>query len=128
MSRLFVFALAVVMAALLGCRPEIGDECKLSTDCSITGDRLCDTSQPGGYCTQFNCEAGSCPSEAICVEFHGTKDGTDSRFARRFCVRYCDEASDCRSGYVCIDPEDPKNGRDGKIHEGDPPSRRVCLP
>ena len=83
-----------------------------------------DTSQPDGYCTQFNCEAGSCPSEAICVEFHKSAE----RFARRFCVRSCDSASDCRSGYVCIDPEDPKNGRDAKIHEGDPPSRKVCLP
>ncbi len=117
------FALGLFLAAaalLVGCRPEVGDSCKISTDCSITGDRLCDTSQPGGYCTIFNCEAGSCPDEAICVEFHGTAE----RFARRFCVRYCEGASDCRAGYVCVDPSE----RDGVIHEGDPPSRRVCLP
>jgi hypothetical protein len=124
MSRLLLGAVIAVTAVLYGCRPEIGDACKLSTDCSITGDRLCDTSQPDGYCTQFNCEAGSCPSESICVEFHGSAD----RFARRFCVRHCDSASDCRAGYVCVDPEDKANGRDGKIHEGDPPSRKVCLP
>src|SRR5690242_18467125 len=45
-----------------GCKPKIGDECKTSTDCSVTGDRLCDITQPSGYCTIFNCEEpGSCP-------------------------------------------------------------------
>lgn len=124
MSRLSLLA---VVALLSACKPEIGDECKLSTDCSISGDRLCDTSQPAGYCTIFNCEAGSCPSEAICVSFHATNDRFgESRFARRFCVRSCESASDCRAGYVCVDPE--SGGRGGRIEEGDPHAAKVCLP
>lgn len=110
----------VAAALLVGCRPEVGDSCKLSTDCSITGDRLCDTSQPEGYCTIFNCEPGSCPDEAICVEFHGSAE----RFARRFCLRECEGSSDCREGYVCVAPDQ----RDGKVVEGRSAGRRVCLP
>jgi hypothetical protein len=132
MSRL-VLLLGLVTAALSAsaCKPEIGDECKLSTDCSITGDRLCDTSQPDGYCTIFNCTAGGCPSEAVCVSFHAAKTGDrfgESRFDRRFCVRHCDANSDCRPGYVCVDPADPRAGREGRIEEGDPHPARVCLP
>jgi len=117
------FALGLFLAAaalLVGCRPEVGDSCKLSTDCSITGDRLCDTSQPDGYCTIFNCEPGTCPDEAVCVEFHTTAE----RFARRFCVRECESSSDCRAGYVCGDPRE----RDGLILEGRRDGRRACLP
>ena len=55
--------------AFVACKPEIGDECEISTDCSATGDRLCDTTQPGGYCTIRSCEAQTCPEEALCVEF-----------------------------------------------------------
>ncbi len=126
MSRpvLLFAALALVGSAALGCKPEVGDSCKVSTDCSITGDRLCDTSMPDGYCTIFNCEAGSCPSESVCVEFHGGAE----RFTRRFCVRGCDKVSDCRGGYRCVDPQDPKNGLDGKIIEGSPEFNTVCLP
>lgn len=127
MSRLFPLAILVAIAALSACKPEVGDNCKLSTDCSITGDRLCDTSQPDGYCTIFNCEAGGCPSEAICVTFHATATRFgENRFARRFCVRHCDSASDCRPGYVCTDPT--TGGRDGRIEEGDPHPNKVCLP
>src|SRR3990167_4794669 len=121
MSRLaLLFAVLALVGSALGCKPEDGDSCKVSTDCSITGNRLCDTSMPDGYCTVFNCEAGSCPSEAICVEFHGTAE----RFARRFCVRGCEGGDDCRGGYACVDPTQ----RDGKIHEGNPDFTKVCLP
>jgi hypothetical protein len=119
MSRLLA-VLFVCAAAAIGCKPEIGDSCKLSTDCSIQGDRLCDTSQPDGYCTIFNCDPDSCPSEAVCVSFHPNSE----RFARRFCVRHCEKNSDCRSGYVCTDP----NARDGKIIDSQPPTGLVCLP
>ena len=134
MSRLcLLLALATAALSASACKPEIGDECKLSTDCSITGDRLCDTSQPDGYCTIFNCTAGSCPDEAICVSFHAADPSKrpddrfgESRFERRFCVRACDANSDCRSGYVCVDPA--TGGREGRIEEGDPHPAKVCLP
>ena len=50
------FAFVATASVLAGCSAEIGDDCSNSTDCSSTGDRLCDTTQPGGYCTLFNCE------------------------------------------------------------------------
>src|SRR5262245_36081708 len=97
-------------AALAGCTPEIGDECTTSIDCSQQGDRLCDTTQPGGYCTIFNCEPDTCPEdESVCVAFDFELDpachdlnATDwARFGRTFCMAVCDDDSDCRDGYIC---------------------------
>lgn len=99
-------ALAVGMS---GCKPEIGDDCSVSTDCSSTGDRLCDTTQPGGYCTIFNCEPGTCPEEAICVGFSTSSSKvcedpqSDGRLQRTYCLRSCGSNDDCRSGYECGD-------------------------
>ena len=99
--------------ALLGCQPSIGDKCVLSTDCSTRGDRLCDTTQPNGYCTQFNCRGDDCPTEAVCVLFSGAVTGcpTDDRRApprtgRSMCLFACQTDSDCRTGegYICADP------------------------
>lgn len=115
---------ALLGAALLGtasaCKPSIGDKCVLSTDCSTQGDRLCDTSQPDGYCTEFNCAADSCPDHAVCVLFNSNVPGCGfddrngaygSRVARAFCVANCGKDSDCRGGYVCRSPiEAPWNG------------------
>lgn len=113
-ERVFRAVLAGAMAlAASGCTPEIGDSCILSTDCSTRGDRLCDTAQPGGYCTQFNCRKNSCPDENHCVLFDAAVPGcgyndrtgpTGSRFARSFCVAHCTSNADCRAGYVCADP------------------------
>ncbi len=67
--------MAFILAAAglaLGCTPKIGDDCTVSTNCSTTGDRLCDVTQPGGYCTTFNCEPGSCPEDSVCVNFGTT--------------------------------------------------------
>ena len=91
----------------LGCPPQIGKDCTLSTDCSQLGDRLCDTSQPDGYCTVFNCEPDSCPN-AICVAFQGSldpacgsaNDGQWPRLQRTFCLSQCSSPGvpgDCRS-------------------------------
>src|SRR4051812_10031586 len=55
---------AAFIGILAGCTPSIGDKCVLSTDCSTRGDRLCDTSQPDGYCTQFNCSKNGCPDDS----------------------------------------------------------------
>src|SRR5215217_5318570 len=110
---LLCFALAAVA---LGCKPEVGDDCKVSTDCSAAGDRLCDITAPGGYCTVFNCEPNSCPDdEALCVQFGAVRSPicaevpleSPSPYARTFCMATCDDNSDCRSGYVCIDLSTP---------------------
>lgn len=113
-----VLALA---AAFAGCKPKIGDDCRISTDCSTTGDRLCDITAPGGYCTIFNCEPGTCPAdESLCVEFGAARTSIQdvdpdsalaaclerqsrSPYARAFCMGTCDDDSDCRAGYVCRD-------------------------
>lgn len=116
-----------------GCTPEIGDKCVLSTDCSTRGDRLCDTSQPDGYCTQFNCRANSCPDEAACVRFNAAVPGCGyddragaggSRVARSFCVGMCATNEDCRSGYICADPKLPPWS--GFIEDIDQ-NKRTCL-
>ena len=111
---------AIVAGGALGCSPSIGDSCSLSTDCSIMGDRLCDTSMPDGYCTIFDCDVNGCPGDALCVEVH--HDST--RFNRRFCLAPCSKPSDCRSGYACVDPAD----RDAVIIDTNPSHTSVCLP
>lgn len=114
--RVAVGAAALVAAAwLAGCRPEIGDKCILSTDCSTRGDRLCDTSQPDGYCTQFGCQKDSCPDDGHCVLFNAAVPGCGyddrggkfgGRTGRSWCVAHCDQQSDCRSGYICANPRE----------------------
>ncbi len=108
--KLALLGATVLLGALVACTPSIGDKCVLSTDCSTQGDRLCDTSQPDGYCTEFNCAADSCPDQAACVLFNASipgcgyddrSGGYGSRVARAFCVAKCGKDSDCRAGYVC---------------------------
>jgi hypothetical protein len=89
---------AVLLVLLLGCSAEIGDECGANVDCSPNGDRVCDLTAPGGYCTILGCIADSCPEESVCVAW-------DEGAARRtFCMRHCGSDSDCRDGYQCFDP------------------------
>jgi hypothetical protein len=106
---LLCFALAAVGA---GCKPQVGDDCKVSRDCSAAGDRLCDITAPGGYCTVFNCEPNSCPDgESLCVQFGAVLSPacpeltlpSPSPYARTFCMATCDDDGDCRSGYTCED-------------------------
>ncbi len=83
--RLIFFAVVLggALAALSGCRAKIGDACKRSTDCSITGGRICDLShrvnkqgQPhprgSGECIIEGCGRGTCPDEAACVKVYGS--------------------------------------------------------
>ncbi|HEY4120410.1 MAG TPA: hypothetical protein VGM56_21240 [Byssovorax sp.] len=126
-------ALFVVLsgAFALGCTPAIGDSCELSTDCSQLGDRLCDTTEPSGYCTIFNCEPDTCP-DSVCVGFNfqldptcGTADdGKWGRFERTFCMAPCTSISDCRTdeGYTCIVPA----SRNGRIVDQNPVAQAVC--
>jgi hypothetical protein len=121
-------ALASLLAASAACQPSIGDDCKSSIECSQLGDRLCDTTQPGGYCTIFNCEPDTCPSSA-CVAFSSTVDqacgnptGEWSRLERTFCMRWCAADSDCREGYACVDPLE----RNARIVDQRPTGTKVC--
>jgi len=113
----------VLGLALVGCRPKIGDKCQTSVDCSQLADRICDTSQPDGYCTIYNCEpkesngATKCPDEAVCIVYAAEPSAVpgcenrlgDTPYSRSFCMRTCDNTTDCRSGYICIDLGAPGN-------------------
>jgi hypothetical protein len=131
-TRLVLLATVATLASgLLGlaCQPSIGDACILSTDCSQRGDRLCDTSQSGGYCTVFNCSPNGCPDEAACVVFGATVPGCTysdrgiARTARSFCVKLCEADTDCRTGYECALPA----SRAG-VALDDAGARKVCVP
>lgn len=123
----------VALAGAASCKPEIGDECSVSTDCSSTGDRLCDTTQPGGYCTIYNCEPGTCPEEAICVAFEISKSDVcedpqlSSRLQRNFCMRSCEGNDDCRGGYSCEDMNDPLNPWRAAVNEHGSVNGAVCI-
>lgn len=54
---------------------------------------MCDTSQPGGYCTVTPCETNSCPEEAVCIEFPDRS---------HYCMFRCESGSDCRGDYQCV--------------------------
>jgi hypothetical protein len=107
-EKLLLLALLAALAA--GCKPEIGDDCQISTDCSAAGDRLCDITAPGGYCTVYNCEPDACPEdESLCVQFGAERSPnaecsdaqSPSPYARTFCMAVCEGDDDCRDGYVC---------------------------
>jgi uncharacterized membrane protein YgcG len=109
--RLAYCTLCLVVAALaLGCTPKIGDSCTVSTNCSAAGDRLCDITQPGGYCTIFNCEPGTCPTDSVCINFGTalsaaagcTPSQGNSPYQRSFCMASCASDGDCRAGYACL--------------------------
>jgi hypothetical protein len=116
LAALVVGVAALASFALAGCTPKIGASCSLSTDCSPSGDRVCDTSQPRGYCTVLNCTNDSCPDKAVCVSFQSSVPGCSyndyqapARTGVAFCMEHCKENSDCRTGdgYICADPEGP---------------------
>lgn len=107
--------LGLLLLLLAACRPQIGDECTASADCSAQGDRLCDTSQPQGYCTIFSCDPDSCPDDdSVCVGFGlelpqsceapNAANPSWPRFERTFCMAPCEEDDDCREGYQCLAP------------------------
>ena len=111
LSRPVRFWSLLGLTSLLACQPQIGDDCKTSINCSQSGDRLCDRTQPEGYCTIYNCTPGSCPDNSVCVGFAASlsvapecsNDTQVSRFQRTFCMAECDANSDCRSSYACVD-------------------------
>lgn len=93
---------ASFVAAMLGvgCAPEIGDDCTTSADCSVNGDRVCDVSQPSGYCTIQGCDGDTCPDEGVCVEWRGDPERT----RETWCMATCSDDGDCREddGYKCV--------------------------
>jgi len=89
---------AVGMMGLAACKDKIGDSCDFNVDCSTQGDRLCDLSSPGGYCTIENCNAESCPKEAVCIAFYPVA------FLNHPCEPTLEDMPDC----VPPEPTDPE--------------------
>lgn len=121
--------LALFTAFGVGCAPQIGDECTSSIDCSVDGDRICDLAQPGGYCTVQGCDFGTCPEEAVCVEWLGSVPRT----AQNWCMFRCESDADCRTdvGYGCVQADDPRLLDDegvplASVFEVNEPSARFC--
>jgi hypothetical protein len=129
--------LCALAAIAAGCKPKIGDDCRISRDCSAAADRLCDTTSPGGYCTIYNCEPGTCPDdESLCVEF-GAQRSTVSKcvdlqspspYARAFCMATCEDDGDCRSGYSCEDLSDASNPWGAVLIDGNRGNRACVVP
>jgi len=90
----------LISLCLVGCGNEIGDACETALDCSSQGSRLCDRTQPHGYCTLRGCEQGTCPEESVCVKFRPEQE----RLAVTYCMYGCEEDDDCRNdeGYQCM--------------------------
>ncbi len=130
-NRWLLMAIAASVLGVCGCTPHIGDSCNISTDCSVRGDRVCDSSQPLGYCTVRNCGGNSCPENAACVLFNAAPAGcpyddrAPGRTARSFCMASCTVDKDCRESYVCADPKsDPWRA----LILDDAQGKKVCIP
>lgn len=79
-GRLLLAAALIAQALSLGaCQRRIGNACRVSTDCSIRGERICDLSylvdgdgnvdpKGKGECTIEGCTPGSCPREGACIQ------------------------------------------------------------
>lgn len=93
---------------------------------------MCDTSQPGGYCTVFNCEPGTCPDDSVCVSFHNSASGSfcseiADRFQRPFCMAPCSGDGDCRGGYSCVKVGTQANLYGAVVIEHGEATANVCL-
>ena len=99
----------LALTSLAACSKKIGDPCVLSADCGVQSSRQCDTSQPGGYCTQIGCSKDGCSKEAACFLFQPRLGGCSyddrepARTSKSFCMRSCSGDGSCRVGYICAD-------------------------
>jgi hypothetical protein len=125
MSSARTFSLLVSLALLVGCGNEIGDACETALDCSAQGSRLCDRTQPHGYCTLRGCEQGTCPEESVCVKFRPEQE----RLAVTYCMYGCEEDDDCRNdeGYECKRASDLGGADRGEAQILGDQSQRFCV-
>jgi len=127
-------ALCVMLSVSVGCGRGIGDACESSLRCSAGGTRLCDMTQPGGYCTLAACQPGNCPDDSVCVTFsqkttEETASSDRNRLSTNYCMRKCDDRSDCRDdeGYDCITGEQFGLGPEGEaVVEGGGSDQKFC--
>ena len=86
---------ALLCGALIGCadEPNVGATCTATAGCDE--GLTCETSVPGGYCTQACStpgEVSDCPDGAICDAIGGQAMA---------CVKICMIQSDCRDDQQC---------------------------
>ncbi len=135
---LLAFALLAPLLLLSACQRRIGAACKVSTDCSIRGDRVCDLSHlvngdgeidPSGKgeCTIDGCNTTTCPREGTCVQVYSSE----------FLSVACDpELEDRPQAYTAdlearivacnASPEAPASGEPVACNDCD--SHEICLP
>jgi hypothetical protein len=131
MIRQLILVLATLLPAALvaACGDKVGDSCSFASDCASDGSRICDSSQPEGYCTVLGCDYNTCPEDSVCVRYFtgsfanrpcepATEDVAtdmcslaeyceiDGRCAPlaseiRYCMATCGSDGDCREGYEC---------------------------
>lgn len=94
--KLSIAVLWLGVACVAACAPKLGDDCSNSLECSAVGDRYCDVSSPGGYCTIQNCEPGACGDEGVCVRFKPDEPRLSSSWCMASCGGGCD-----RDRYTC---------------------------
>ena len=88
MSKRAVTTMVLALTAAAGlssCGKKIGDDCQTAADCDPNGSRICDLSQPGGYCTILGCDETTCPSEAACIRYFPVQ------FLTKPCNPYCED-------------------------------------
>src|SRR5262245_26392062 len=130
-SRLILaVALIAQFFALGACQRRIGSACRVSTDCSFRGERICDLSylvdadgnvdpKGKGECTIDGCTRGSCPKEGACIQVFNTE----------FLSVACDPACEDRRA-----PDDPDDPNEPCEKYGDPSifnrctDHELCLP
>ena len=113
-----------VLVVATACAPAIGDSCSTSLDCSFNGERICDSSYPGGFCTVFGCDKDTCPDDAVCVEFRFATP----RLAESSCLAPCEGNGDCRDEYVCTEAASVTDGEQVLARVVDTTERRFCIP
>lgn len=88
MSKRAVTTMVLALSAaagLGGCGKNIGDDCMTAADCDPNGARICDISQPGGYCTILGCDETTCPSSSACIRVFPVQ------FLTKPCNPYCED-------------------------------------
>jgi len=108
MSPSFLAVAVAVALSAAGCSASIGDSCTVNVDCSKLGDRICDTSELGGYCTIEGCsDSSTCPDNAWCIRILTADRTRPCVFGARFPDNQCDIDQRCLCDDsvkgVCID-------------------------
>lgn len=76
----------------VACSPGVGDACSTNSDCG--SDRVCDKSQPDGYCTRTPCVRTGCPGDSVCVVYADQVS---------YCMQRCGPFNFCREQYTCLE-------------------------